>query len=538
MKLVMVLILLAVWGCGDDGGTTPPPGNDAMMGDGGDDAGPDGSDDTGPEPDAGPTVMLATCEMPDEIDGDSAGIDTTGGRPGLLPLGQDCGSEAAPSAPQHVFSYTVPGEGLVGVTVNAATEGTDDDFDTVIEVRRGNCRTPDSQRCFDDASMSDFRSAGEFAAMGGEEVFIIVTGFTNSEVGEHEGLVEIELSTRAVNAPVITAGEARNFGKRLEFRVSGTDADSDPLGLLVTLLDADDQPVDLNGNGMAGDDALVPALQSDIAEMDEYSFVALRRQGFGEDLAMMIDDLGVTKARLVMVDALFLSSEPFDVDLVEFTDAFLGDECTGETTVCFAGLECNDGGTCDATEAATTACDGATAIAIEMPPTTEPFTHVATGTLEPGAGEPGFEAPCSTTPGKEALYTIEVPALPAPVVGYDLEVRTDAGDSTTEDDTVIHLRNECVDPRDLELCGDDITPPMGSMDFDLRSLVLASEIEPGTWTIVVEQWGAPMTALEYDLSVKLTPVLEAGTACDPAGEDNRCITGACPAGESVCPPAS
>jgi hypothetical protein len=293
---------------------------------------------------------------------------------------------------------------------------------------------------------------------------------------------------------------------------------------------------------MVNDGDTLAAERGDIAGMTSFSFTAVYPAEMGQDLAAFLTELGAVGVRLSMLDALGLESEPSDVDLVAFTDAFFEDECDDQA-LCVTGLTCGDGATCEAEEAVVTACEAATEITIETPPTTEPFTHTAMGTVETDPGVVGFEAPCAFAPGTphvEDLYSIEIPAPMSPVAGYSLEVRLDGEGSTKDDDTVLHLRSNCLDPgsSDAEtLCNDDIDTrmDMADMDYNHRSAVLVPEIAAGTWTIVVEQWGGSMMPLDYKMVVSLAPLLEAGAACN-SEEGPRCITEECPAGEDqVCP---
>jgi hypothetical protein len=71
---------------------------------------------------------------------------------------------------------------------------------------------------------------------------------------------------------------------------------------------------------------------------------------------------------------------------------------------------------------------------------------------------------------------------------------------------------------------------MGMMYGSRVTVMNATE---GDYYAFVETYGGGGGAVE--IQATLRPVLASGAACDPAGVNNRCMTGTCPAATMMCP---
>lgn len=504
---------LAMAGCGDDDGMTTP---DAGMGA---DAGP-GMDsgpmevDSGPGDDAG-TGGEASCAMPRELTLEMGEQTLTGDTSGLgsdETLSEGCGSEPAP---QEVLELTIPGTGQKGVLFNLVNDATA--FDTVVEVRTGACDSTDGAMCFDDAFPGLIvQSAGRFVVEGGSTVYLIVTGFDAAAAGPWEMAVEVA----DAQPPTISGGDARRVETtRYDFQIMGGDPDGDAIGILVEFL-ADDGTVigvDRDEDPATPDQTEFFAGFVDDLE-GETTFDATARL---EDEALVTATASATQVRARVVDRFELESDTTDLAITDVTESGRGETC-GATAVCADGYDCI-GGTCQIPTETVTACTGATMIPIT--PGASTVTETRTGSVEPGPSY--LRATCGDTSGPEVLYRVAVPATGT----YDLIASTDNA-ATGAADTVVHVQSDCGDPASEVACDDD-----GGEEF--RSVAVVEAAPTGTYTIAVEIYGGPEAATPFELDVSLRPVLEAGAACDPAGEMNRCATGDCPSsGDAVCPPAT
>jgi hypothetical protein len=147
----------------------------------GNDSGPMGDAgpmrDTGARRDTGAPVALATCSMPRMVTL-AAGApmtvtgSTAGGGEG--PLATECGNTmAATTAPQEVIAVQIPGTAPSVLTFSMG-DGTDATFDTIVEVRN-DCAM--QGECFDDIDGTTTRSGGSVRVMGGQTVYLVVSGF-------------------------------------------------------------------------------------------------------------------------------------------------------------------------------------------------------------------------------------------------------------------------------------------------------------------------------------------------------------------------
>ena len=96
----------------------------------------------------------------------------------------------------------------------------------------------------------------------------------------------------------------------------------------------------------------------------------------------------------------------------------------------------------------------------------------------------------------------------------------------------MYVRAVCEDPASqLPMgCNDDIDT--AAMRY--HSQLAFQDLAEGEYYVFVETYNGSTAG--YGLSATLVPVLDPGVECDPAGLQNRCATGTCPAGAgSVCP---
>ena len=137
--------------------------------------------------------------------------------------------------------------------------------------------------------------------------------------------------------------------------------------------------------------------------------------------------------------------------------------------------------------------------------------------------------------GPEAIYTLVVPGTGGvPTTPVDILVTTDVTATDADTDTVLYVRGSCGEPatEPADACSDDIAAD------NYHSSVEVRDATARTYAIVADLYGAATTtaATAFGVQVTFRPVLATGTACDPMGLQNRCATGACPAGaSSVCP---
>ena len=512
--LALASLLLGLSGCGDDATTDPDSGItfDALPpSDSGRDAGP----------------VPSSCDAPRIVEGEIGTVtvsgDTTEGAPGALDLGLSCGNPAATTvAPQDIIAYRVPGSGPVGLNFSLAVEGTPVTFDTLVQIRTSCAEIPTEDlalTCFDDTDRIEARSSGAAAATGGETLFFVVTGLSEStlEGATDRGPYTMTIEARANAVPEITTAEVRRIGPRVEIEISGSDGDGDVSYFGLELLDASDAPVDLNGDGAVTDrDRFIRFFDEDVRGMTSFT-AAASFDRFGDTF----DRLAVVRARLWLIDEVWATSEAAVVDVTVLDEVGLDAACDA-THVCALPLQCSSG-SCTAPSTLAAACATATPLPIDTP-TTDTTTATVTGTLAATGG--GVDSRCSYTPGTEAIYTVEVPAG-----SHDLLARTDLPESSMTD-TVLYVRSRCEDPLSELACNDDID----TRGRNYQSQVEILDVTPGSYAVVVDPFRGLRSPSGFGLEVALRPVLASGAACDPTGAANRCAGAtACPAATSTCP---
>jgi hypothetical protein len=487
------------------------------------DAGPTG--DTPPGVDAGRDTPASstTCSAVRTVT-ITAGTTTITGDTTGRPMDQTLSCAGFMASPQEAIQFTVPGSPgeMYGVDLNTAVGTTA--FDTLIEVRP-TCMDAANGYCQDDIDYpAEARTLMSVPVPGGTTLVAIVSGYGTDETGAWT----MEITVRDINPPTLTAATATleevpgDEGPVLTLTadVTGGDVDGDGAGVLVEFLDATDEVIAFDLGDGAPTTEFSFAFDDSVAGMT--TFTATSTVGGFEDLPEIVD---AVSARFRIYDRTGENSAESIV--APFAERVgLGETCDGTETICNAGLVC-EATVCALPAAVVTACAAATALTLDAAPSaTEPSVTALTATIAVADGV--LTAPCQpNTPSTEALYTFTVPAG-----SFDLLVTT-AGTTTGETDTVVYLMSTCGDTSASpeEYCADDVTAKT-----DLSSALEVRDIAPGTYTVAFEIYDALDAETDVDGTVTLRPVLDAGAACDPAGVNNRCSTGACPS-SMVCPAA-
>jgi hypothetical protein len=213
------------------------------------------------EPDAGTPFACAAPTVVDLALGETRTVmldtSTTTSRP--RDLGLFCGNwePTVAWAPQEVIEVRVPGDGQVAVLFDAVWDETLLDFDTVLQVRR-DCSRPEPglfpETCFDDADSLEIRSRGGANAMGGETLFLYVTGFSDPpamRMAVDRGPVRVDVTARPNTTPTITSGSLRLVVNDVQISASGFDPDGDVLGVAMNFLGPSGALLDIYGDGEA-----------------------------------------------------------------------------------------------------------------------------------------------------------------------------------------------------------------------------------------------------------------------------------------------
>lgn len=504
-----LFLAAAIVGCGDDDGTIDV--------DGGSDAGTDGMmmlpDSTTPD---APPAMCADARVVELTMGEQQVMGDTTGAAATRTLGEGCGADPAGQA---LLALEIPGSGNVGVSFSLVNDGTDVEFDTVVEVRPAGCDDVSESLCFDDASLLDVRSEGSFIATGGDTIYLVVTGYTEPEYeAAFEGPWAMDIVvTPNPTAPELTGGTAlRVDDTRLDLSLDGTDANGDVAGFVLTFLDDSGAAigVDTDGDPETPDETeLAFDFAEDLAGMT--TFTGTGRIGGLDDFEQLA---AATQVRVYLYDAFDLEGASMTFDLVDVTESGLEGPCVEGESICADAFVCEDDA-CVIPAAAVTACEAATVVTL-VPGT----PSVQTASI--AAGDGALSASCGNTIGDEALYRVTVPDAP-----FDLIATTVRATNDVESvDTVVYVQSFCGDPstEGAAGCSDDV----GEEDF--RSTVELLDVTAGTYTVGVELWGGATEASTVELAITLRPVLASGVICDPTGVANRCADTECAGTPATC----
>lgn len=518
----IALAALTVVGC-DDG--TPPMDPDAgdML-----DAGPP---DSGY--DAGPPLSCTDITRVEPTMGatESVMFDTsmTATRP--RDLGVACGNTDPELrwAPQEVLEIVVPGSGPMQVEVDTAFPETDFSFNTVLQFRTSCETVPTSifpPSCFNDQSADEVRARGAVTVEGGSTVYVIVTGFSEppaETMQVDEGPVRVDVTVTPNQRPTVTDGALLLAADDVIVTATGSDPEGDPRGVVVNFYDAAGALIDIYGDGEAtleGDAFVIPF---DPAPMEvDYT-------GQGIVLGTQVNLAGFVRAVMIprvgfrVYDGGWAISDMLMVDVGEAEEVGFGEACGGEQ-ICRAEMRCVDA-ICEGTPGATRACGMATAFPDIAVTADTAASETVRGTIGAGRGDFAPIGSCTSemgSVGDETIYTLTIPDGT-----FDLLLTTDLP-GTGDTDTIVYVREVCEDSGTEVGCNDDLEPRM------LQSEIEAFNLAGGTYSIFVERFGGLASgSLPFELQVTLRPVLEAGMACDDAGEANRCRVGRCSAG--MCP---
>ena len=509
LALSLGLVPLALSGC-----ETPPA--------------PDAGSDAPVAFDAGPPPPPYTCEgEPTVLEGvlgatETVEFDTrmTDERP--RDLGLACGNTEAAIrwARQEVIEYLVPGSGPVSVEFSAVNTGTDPNFDTLIQVRRDCSSVPTlafPPTCFDNATMSEVRSAGAFQAMGGDTLYFIVTGHSSPEPvtgNVDEGTIQVTLTPRANTPPTIISASSILNGAANIISAQANDAEGPIFGFALKLYTAAGQ-IDFDGDG-DGDDQDVLIFQFETVTgsgpYDGNSVITPEMDGYR--LADYCRAVGCTEAGIAVFDRQYAVSTFLRTPITDGIVVGVGETCD-LTRICGSGLECF-AGTCRLTAAAMTACGAASTFPIAVP--TEvgvPSVASVTGSIARGMG--AFSSPCAlgaepatVSTGREAIYRIDIPNPGT----YTLELTTDRPGTNDMNDTLLYVRRgECLDgsPAASVGCNDDISRSIP------QSRVTATVTAGVYWAFVEFYRGETAAPFELQATLTLTAAGDAGMPAVDAG---------------------
>jgi hypothetical protein len=459
--------------------------------------------------------------------------DTTGQTTGLVDIGANCGGQMAGEmqAPEQVLALTLPGTSTDHVTVSFTflNAGTDVMFDTTTQLRN-TCRDATGATCFDDATTAnDYRSEGTFNGMGGQTVYLIVSGYRMPLTGYHNvGPWQADFNTFVNPTPPTLASATATLldGDLLTVEAMGTDPQSAAAGVVVTYLDSTGAPIGL--------DLDMDATTPDQTDLGPYAFRPAVTGMMTFDGTSRITGWNVfpvvataPQMRISVTDSAGLMSNELTITLNQAMTVHVGDACD-TTHVCPAGVDCTSA-VCTVPAAVATACAAATALTVATPTTTT--TSATTGTLTFTTGTGLIESSCIGTGGMgdEHIFSVDVPAG-----NFDLLADTpDMGEMGF--DSVVYDRTVCGDPSTETACNDD----RSTMPHSLSSHIEVLNAAMGTHFVFVDSFDtltAMSMATTTTLTVSLRPVLASGATCDPMGVMNRCAGTACPTtGTATCP---
>ncbi len=484
-------------------GSTPDP--DGAIPD------PDGALPDGALPDGGPGGGLGTCAQPNAVTL-TLGSQQIMGDTTALPSNETLTGCGQGGAPQEVVQVTLPASDMpLAVEISLATTGTDPGFDTVVQVRSPTCASAMDAFCIDDGANdpAEFRSVGGFTAAGGDQVFLIVSGFSGEPMEADFGpwVMDVTVS-EAPEAPELTELVATRSGLDFTLALVGSDADVNAATARVEFLDEMGMPIGIDTDGDETPDLFEFDLPFDQAPTAE-DFVAT----VSLNLLQLPDFIPAESVRVRLLDRTRLESATLVASVtapVAVGEACLVDANCLESSVC-------DTGTCALSPEAAAVCGAATQV------NASPAMVVSeSGSLEPGTGALG--ALCSDTEGTEVVYEVVVPAG-----SHDLVLSTENA-GTGALDTVVYAAATCGG--EVLVCNDDIDP----MTPVTTSRAIVNDAGGSTFFAVVEAYQGVGATTPFQLDVSLRPVLGTGDACDPAEVMNRCASGPWPAGGTpVCP---
>lgn len=486
--------------------------------------------DAGPR-DAGPPLACTIRTPLEGVLGETVSVmfDTrmTATRP--RDLGLACGNTESELrwAPQEVVELRVPGSGPVAVELDTASEGTELELNTVLQVRRQCDRVPTGvfpPSCFDDVGSNDFRSRGAFMATGGETVFVLVTGYSQPPATQgtvDRGRIRLDVTMRSNSAPTLEGASFLLAIDDVRIEATGNDADGDVRGVALNFYDSAGELLDIYGDGEADADQDVFVVPFDPRPTAPDYLGRATVIGSEVNLAGYLRAVRAGRVGVRVFDAAWAQSAPRLVDITEGTPVGFGEACDF-SRVCRPEMMCMDG-TCGLSGPVAGICSGAIDLMVPAPEG-EATSITRRGTT--GGGRGSFAPSCVGPDGSIGAETVYFVTVPEDVTA-DLLVTTDlAGTGST--DTIVYLRAACGDSGTELACNDDIA------GGNLRSAVEARDLGAGRYFIFVERFGGLSSgSIPHELRATLRPVLGSDAACDSAGVLNRCALGSCAAG--ICP---
>ncbi|MEM9863031.1 MAG: hypothetical protein AAF938_15655 [Myxococcota bacterium] len=473
MKKLVLLACVAAIACGDDDGTTPPV-------DGGMEAGaeagtdmqittdmrvtfdaepemtvaemgtPDGDVDMG-MPDGGPDMadpdmMTGTgicgadaLETVNAVLDDTVTItvDTSAATADPEALSEGCGFPDLAILRQVVVAITVPGSGVVGLTVSTDNAGTAVE-DTILEARGTDCSNIETAQCFDDIAFPDnILSTASISASGGDTVFVVVTGYPSEEV-VNEGVIEVTVTAESNEAPVLDTFTASSYELDAEnsvfgFEFAGSDADANIEAYIVEVIDDAGDPIDINGDGV---------LEFRLPFPEDVDLSGTTISGAANVLAPALTAEAVS-VRARLVDAVGAESDPVVATITDGVFGMEGESCAAPV-ICDLTLVCDED-TTTCVVPPPTVCDVAPAETVDA--VAESTVNVTVDTTT-AAGD--REALACGGSANQAAIEITVPGTGE----FRLTASTDNG-GTVVPDTLIELRTACGTANPAG-CNDDI----------------------------------------------------------------------------------
>jgi len=505
--LALLVLATALIGCPSTDPDPPPPGDDD-------------DDDASPE-------CLDPADVTASLDAENVLGSTEESEHDFF---GSCSNGDVAAVADDLLLFTAPATATYGLSTNH--EGTD--FDTVVFAFSDCPNSEDSElACNDDSTPEFFTSALQFDAAEGQDVYIVVEGYNST--GNYELSIETVVCGDGILAPTegcedgnTTDGDGCDSQCRWECDFEDENEDDDSLEEATPL----DGSTSIENLFLCTTDLSkeIEGYYVDMfsVEVLEGEFIEASLQG-GEEAADCTD----VTAKVVIVD-----SEGFDVGELSTGDKesdcprvvglppegtyyvivygsdpqqaphSYGLSVTVGVAVCGDGAaegfeECDDGNM--------TGGDGCSAnCAIEDPSCT--IDADLSGSLNEGSptagdssiGEDEHSPSCSAFDSTDVTYSFTAASDGPIIVSTDHE--------GTLYDTVLYVREDCIDPASEIACNDDTESKSGTSYSELYFDAVAGV----SYSIIVDGWGGDSGLFELSLT---TPVcgngeLELGEDCD------------------------
>jgi len=504
--LALLVLATALTGCPSTDPDPPPPGDD--------------DDDASPE-------CLDPADVTGSLDAENVLGSTEDSEHDFF---GSCSNADVADVADDLLLFTAPATATYGLSTNH--EGTD--FDTVVFAFSDCPNSEDSElACNDDRSPDYFSSALQFDAAEGQDVYIVVEGYNST--GNYELSIETVVCGDGILSPTEgcedgNTNDGDGCDAQCEWECDEEDEYEDD--------DSLDEATPLDGSTSIDDLFLCTTDLSEKAEgyyVDMFSvevlegeFIEASLQGIEEAAdctdvtaeVVVIDSEGTDVGELSTGDKesdcprvvsmppegtyyiIVYGSDPQQAPHAYGLSVNVGVPVCGDGTT--EGLEeCDDGNM--------TGGDGCSAnCSIEDPSCTidsDLSDSVNASSLTAGdssLGEDEHSPSCSSLDSTDVTYSFTAASDGPVIVSTDHE--------GTEYDTVLHVREHCIDPATEVACNDDIESRRGSSQSELYFDAVAGE----SYSIIVDGWGGDSGLFELSLT---TPVcgngeLEPGEDCD------------------------